>query len=302
MLFSKQLQGHLIALITIVIWATTFISTKLLLIDFQPIEILFLRFLLGYISLWLICPRRFPWQGIKRESIFIGAGFSGITCYFLCENTALTYTTASNVGVIASLCPVLTGVLAIYFLNAEKPSKPFYFGCLFAIIGIALISFNGKFVLALNPLGDILALCACLFWSCYSILTKKSSNYGYPTILLTRRFFFYGLVFMLPMLYLLNFEWQLSRFCKADNLFNLIFLGVGASALCFASWNYAVKLLGAVKISIYIYLIPIFTIIAAVIILNESLTWIAVVGTLFTLTGVVLSENKIKIRKKSQSE
>lgn len=293
---SKQLQGHLIALITVVVWATTFIATKLLLTDFKPIEILFYRFALGYLTLWLLSPRYFAWQGLKQELTFLGAGFCGITSYFLCENTALAYTTTSNVGVIVSLCPLFTALLAIYFLKTEKPNARFYLGCLFAIIGVALISFNGKFILALNPLGDILAVCACLFWACYSILTKKSSNCGYPIILLTRRFFFYGIILMIPTLYLFNFEWELSRLTKIDNTLNLIFLGVGASALCFVSWNYALKLLGAVKISIYIYLIPIFTIIAAIFILNEPFTSIAAIGTLLTLAGVLLSEGKQSIK------
>lgn len=297
MSFSKQIQGHLIALITVAIWATTFITTKLLLKDFKPIEILFYRFALGYLTLWLLFPRQFAWQGMKQELTFLAAGFCGITSYFLCENTALIYTTASNVGVIVSLCPLLTAILAIYFLKAEKPAKQFYIGCLFAIIGVGLISFNGKFFLSLNPLGDILAVCACLFWASYSILTKKSSNYGCNTILLTRRIFFYGLILMIPALYLFDFEWGLSRFTQTTNLFNLMFLGMGASALCFVSWNYALKLLGAIKISIYIYLVPIFTIIAAIIILKESFTWIAALGTLLTLSGVLISEKEDQYKK-----
>ena len=252
---------------------------------------------IGYATLWLLAPRFFAWQGIKQELMFLGAGFCGVTCYFLCENIALTYTTASNVGVITTLAPVFTAILAIFFLKTEKPAKSFYIGCLFSMIGIVLITLNGKFVLSVNPLGDLLAVFACLFWACYSILTKRSSNYGYNIILLTRRFFFYGLMFMLPALYLFDFEWNFSRFNQPVNLLNILFLGVGASAICFASWNYAVKLVGAVKISIYIYLVPILTIINAVLILDEPFTWIAAIGTLFTLGGVLLSEGKIKLKK-----
>lgn len=297
MLFSLRTRGHLIALMTVFIWGITYIATKVLLTEFKPIEILFFRFTLGYATLWLLAPRFFGWQGVKQELMFLGAGFCGVTCYFLCENIALTYTTASNVGVITTLAPVFTAILAIFFLKTEKPAKSFYIGCLFAMIGIAMITFNGKFVLAVNPLGDLLAVFACLFWAFYSILTKKSSNYGYNIILLTRRFFFYGLIFMLPALYLFDFEWNLLRFHRPVNLVNILFLGVGASAICFASWNYAVKLVGAVKISIYIYLVPILTIINAVVILDEPFTWIAAIGTLFTLSGVLLSEGKIKLKK-----
>ena len=297
MLLSSRTKGHLIALMTVFIWGITYIATKVLLTEFKPIEILFFRFTLGYATLWLLAPRFFAWQGIKQELMFLGAGFCGVTCYFLCENIALTYTTASNVGVITTLAPVFTAILAIFFLKTEKPAKSFYIGCLFSMIGIVLITLNGKFVLSVNPLGDLLAVFACLFWACYSILTKRSSNYGYNIILLTRRFFFYGLIFMLPALYLFDFEWNFSRFNQPVNLLNILFLGVGASAICFASWNYAVKLVGAVKISIYIYLVPILTIINAVLILDEPFTWIAAIGTLFTLGGVLLSEGKIKLKK-----
>lgn len=298
MAISKRAQGHLIALITIFIWGTTYISTKVLLTDFKPIEILFFRFVLGYFTLWILSPHLFAWQGIRQELMFLAAGFCWVTSYFLCENIALTYTTASNVGVIASLAPVFTAILAIFFLKAEIPPVRFYIGCLLAIFGVALISFNGKFVLSLNLLGDLLAVVACLFWAGYSILTKKSSNYDYNIILLTRRFFFYGLILMLPALYIFDFEWGLSRFAKLTNVFNILFLGLGASAICFASWNYAVKLVGAVKISIYIYLVPIITIVTAMLILKESFTWIAAVGTLLTLSGVLLSEGKIRVTRK----
>ena len=297
MLFSSSTKGHLITLMTVFVWGITYVATKVLLTEFKPIEILFFRFTLGYATLWLLAPRFFAWQGIKQELMFLGAGFCGVTCYFLCENIALTYTTASNVGVITTLSPVFTAILAFFFLKTEKPDKSFYIGCLFSMIGIVLITLNGKFVLSVNPLGDLLAVFACLFWACYSILTKRSSNYGYNIILLTRRFFFYGLIFMLPALYLFDFEWNFSRFNQPVNLLNILFLGVGASAICFASWNYAVKLVGAVKISIYIYLVPILTIINAVLILDEPFTWIAAIGTLFTLGGVLLSEGKIKLKK-----
>ncbi|PIT46058.1 DMT family transporter [Snodgrassella alvi] len=298
MAISKRAQGHVIALITVFIWGTTYISTKVLLADFKPIEILFFRFVLGYFTLWILSPHFFAWQGIRQELLFLAAGFCGVTSYFLFENIALTYTTASNVGVIASLAPVFTAILAIFFLKAEIPPVRFYIGCLLAILGVVLISFNGRFVLSLNLLGDLLAVVACLFWAGYSILTKKSSNYDYNIILLTRRFFFYGLILMLPALYIFDFEWGLWRFAKPDNAFNILFLGLGASAICFASWNYAVKLVGAVKISIYIYLVPIITIITAMLVLKESFTWIAAVGTLLTLSGVLLSEGKIRIKKK----
>ncbi|KES11729.1 EamA-like transporter family [Snodgrassella alvi SCGC AB-598-P14] len=67
MLVSKKAQGHLIALFTIFIWGTTYISTKVLLAEFKPIEILFFRFMLGYFTLWILAPHFLSWQGIRKS-------------------------------------------------------------------------------------------------------------------------------------------------------------------------------------------------------------------------------------------
>lgn len=70
----------------------------------------------------------------------------------------------------------------------------------------------------------------------------------------------------------------------------MLFLGVGASAACFATWGIAVKLLGAVKTSAYIYLVPVITVAASVLVLGEPLTPQIGVGVVLTCAGLVLSE------------
>ena len=164
--------------------------------------------------------------------------------------------------------------------------------------GIALISFNGS-ALQLNPAGDLLALLAAFIWACYSILTRKISSYGYNTILTTRRVFLYGLLFMIPVLLLSDPVIDFPRFADRTNLLNLLFLGLGASALCFVTWNTAVRLLGAVRTSVYIYLTPVITIVASVLILHEPFTWMTGIGTVLTLAGLVLSEGRV-FRHKNQ--
>ena len=146
-------------------------------------------------------------------------------------------------------------------------------------------------------MGDLLAMLAALIWACYSVLTKKISSYGYHTILTTRRIFFYGILFMIPTLFLFDFKLELARFTTPVYLFNIVYLGLGASALCFVTWNYAVKVLGAVKTSVYIYMVPVITVITSVLILHEKITLLAGVGTVLTLAGLFLSESKIFIRK-----
>lgn len=289
---NRNKAGHLCALLTIIIWGTTFISTKILLVDFQPVEILFFRFVMGLLALLIIYPHRLKTTTKRQELTFALAGLCGICLYYLLENIALTYTMASNVGVIISVAPFFTAIMSHLFLKEEgKLRANFFIGFVVAMIGIFLISFNGS-KLELNPVGDLLALLAAFVWACYSILTKKISSYGYHTILTTRRVFFYGILFMIPTLFMFDFHLELSRFTNPVYLFNIIFLGLGTSALCFVSWNLAVKVLGAVKTSIYIYMVPVITVVTSTLILHEQITALSIIGTLLTLAGLFLSERK----------
>ncbi|MDE7403923.1 MAG: DMT family transporter [Lachnospiraceae bacterium] len=291
---SKRTAGHLAALFTIIIWGTTFISTKVLLVDFRPVEILFFRFVMGFAALFLVCPHRLKAVNRRQEVIFVLAGLCGICLYYLLENIALTYTMASNVGVIISVAPFFTAILSRLFLKSEgKLRANFFIGFVVAMAGVVLISFNGS-KLELNPMGDILAVLAAFVWACYSILTRKISSFGYPVILTTRRTFFYGILFMIPALFLFDFEIRLERFANITYLLNILYLGLGASALCFITWNLAVKLLGAVKTSIYIYMVPVITVVTSVLVLKEPVTWTSAVGTALAVAGLFLSEHNGK--------
>lgn len=289
---TKVSTGHLLALFTISVWGTTFVSTKVLLIDFTPVEILFFRFLIGYLVLLLIYPRSLRIASFREEWLFIGAGLCGVTLYFLIENIALVYTTASNVGVIVSIAPFFTAVLAHFFLDGEKLTRRFIIGFGIALSGILLIALNGSFILQLNPIGDLLAFIAPAVWAIYSVLMRKIGELCYHTIGATRKVFFYGLIFMLPALFLFEFHWELGRFTNMTNLSNILYLGLGASALCFVTWNRAVNLLGAIKTSVYIYLVPVITVVSSALILREQITWVIVIGAFLTLFGSYISERK----------
>lgn len=293
-------RGHLAAIITILIWGTTFISTKILLRDFQPVEILLLRFVIGAAALFAVYPRRLKGTTKKQELHFALAGLCGICLYYLLENIALTFTLASNVGAIVSAAPFFTAIVTrIFMKQGEQLRASFFIGFAAAMAGICLISFGGS-KMELNPAGDLLALLAALVWAFYSVLIKKISTFGYNTIQTTRRMFQYGILFMLPALYFFDFHPDTGLFVRPINLFNFLFLGLGASALCFVTWNFAVKVLGAVKTSVYIYMVPVITVLTSILILKEHLTGTGAFGILLTLVGLILSEGRWG--KKQQTE
>ena len=297
---DELIKGHAAAFFTAILWGTTFISTKVLLRDFAPVEILFIRFLLGLMALFIAYPKRFKSRSVREEAIFALAGLTGICLYYLLENIALTFTMASNVSVVVAVAPFFTAILSRIMIDrSERLGAGFFLGFILSMAGIAIISFSGS-ELKLNPFGDLLALLAAVTWACYSVLTKKISSFVYNTLLTTRRIFCYGIIFMIPVLRFMDFSPDISSLTKPINLANLLFLGLGASAACFVTWNYAVKLLGAVRTSVYIYLVPVITVIASILILKEPFTFMTGLGTLLTLSGLICSEIKAGIRHKNK--
>jgi len=289
---NKPITGHLTALITVLIWGTTFISTQILLDYLLPTEIIFVRYAIGYISLIICCPRFLKTTDKKHEFLFMGAAFFGLTLYQLLENTALTYTTANNVSIITTLAPFFTALASSIFLNAKAPKKPFYLGLVISLLGVILISYLPNDNIKINPTGDVLALLAAAMWAAYSVFTKKISDAGYSTLPATRRIFFYGLIFLAPLLLFTHPQVEVATFSTPVVWGNLLFLGVCASALCFVTWNYSIKLLGPIKSSVYIYMIPAATIITSAIFLNQPLTFQTIIGVIFVLAGLSLSQRK----------
>ena len=300
---KSTITGHLTALVTILIWGLTFISTKILLEEFSPTEILFFRFILGYIALLAVYPHRMKLLERKHEWLFAAAGLCGVTLYYLLQNFALTYSQASNIGVAVSVAPFFTAILAHFFTKGEKLKPSFFVGFCAAILGIILMSFSGGEGFEFHPVGDILAVLAAAVWAVYSLLTNKISSYGYNSIATTRRVFFYGLILMLPVFLLTDFRLGLERFTEPANILNTLFLGLAASAGCFVTWNYSVKLLGPVKTSVYIYIVPVVTVISSVLVLHEKITPTLAVGMVLAVLGLFISEAKsFRLLRKKKRE
>ena len=292
-----NIKAYFATFFSIFIWGITFISTKILLNDFTPIEILFTRFLLGFILLMIIYPKNNKIYPKKDEFLFALIGLSGVTLYYLFENIALNYSLASHGGILVAIGPLFTGIFASIFLK-EKLKFNFFIGFIFSIIGIAVITFNGKFILKLNPIGDMFALLAAVMWGVYSVLVKAVGDLGYDSVCITKKTFIYGLIFMIPILFFMKFDVNINDYIKPVNIINILFLSFVACTLCFITWAYSTRILGAVKNNTYIYLIPIVTAATSKIVLNENITPLAILGILLILSGVIISEKDIFNKKK----
>lgn len=283
---TKNYIYHLIAILTVGIWGLTFISTKVLIEHgFSPQEIFLLRFLMAYLGIWFISPRKLFADNWKDELWLLWGGVTGGSFYFFTENTALEITLATNVAFIVCTAPLLTTILSLLIYKKEKATAGLVGGSLLALAGVALVVYNGHFILKISPLGDFLTLLAAFSWAFYSLIMKKMSG-RYRTTFITRKIFFYGILTILPAFILHPWQFSLSGLWQPAVWMNLLFLGVLASLVCFVVWNIILKQLGTVRASNYIYLNPLFTLIGSAVLLDEQFTVMSLMGAMLILGGV----------------
>ncbi|WP_278981038.1 DMT family transporter [Adlercreutzia equolifaciens] len=288
------MKAHVLALFTILVWSTTFVATKVLLAaGLTPLWILVIRFALGFAALSCLRPHRLRLANPRDGRLFAAAGLTGVACYFLLENVALTFTSATAVGAICATSPLFCALIAL--ARGQRPASPvgFAVGFVLAMGGILLVgtasggsAFTGS--AADNLFGCGLAFIASLVWAVYSTLVSRIAEAGYETLAATKRIFAWGLLFMIPALPFAG-AFPAEALGNPLAVANLLFLGLGASAACFATWNFAVKHLGAVVTSTYIYLVPALTGAASALVLGEPVTAPIVAGVALTIAGLMLS-------------
>ncbi len=286
---ETAIKGHLLAFFTILCWGTTFISTKILLADFSPIMILLTRFAIALTILSIIRPKPLKLRFEEHRLYLVLAGLAGVTLYYLLENIALTYTEASNVGIIVATSPLFAAILASFTLRRHILNGPFILGFIIAMSGVILIDFAGRSI-NINPLGDILALGASAVWAVYAVLMKKICAFGYDMVAVTRDIFLYGVILMIPAIIYMGIDVDLIALTKPINMANMLYLGIGASAICFLTWNLATKYLGVIKTTVYIYASPVITVTMAYFILGEPLTIYKIIGMVLAILGLVISQ------------
>lgn len=296
----KNLYGHIGALIVTFVWGATFVSSKILLNNgMTPDEIFFLRFLLAYICLALLSHNRLWANNCKDELTLCGLGIMGGSLYFLLENIALTMSTAAEVCILVCTCPLITALLIAIFYKEEQLSRKQMVGSFVAFAGMILVVLNGQLVLKLNPLGDILAFAASMAWAIYSLLMRRIMN-RYEPDFITRKIFFYGVMTILPYMWysgsisenILLSGTPLSGETIAVIAGNILFLGLIASFGAFLLWNWAMRRLGAVKCTNYVYLQPMVTIIIGFLVLDEKITVMGLCGMLILTAGMIRALRK----------
>lgn len=286
---------HLVAFATVAIWGCTFVSTKVLMLNgLSPAQIFTLRFLIAYVMMLAVYHSRLWADSWRDELKMMLLGISGGSLYFLSENEAMNFTSATNTSLIVCSCPLFATLLVrLVYRSTTRISMMQLGGSLLAFAGMVIVVLNGRFVLHLSPLGDALAFTACLSWSVYSLLMKwVSAKYGAAFI--TRKVFFYGVLTILPYYIFFPTLPTAAVLTKPVVVGNLAFLGCLASMICFLTWNWCISKLGAVKATNWVYFNPITTMIFASWVLGEKITPYFLAGATCILLGMFVADRSTK--------
>ncbi|WP_100407388.1 DMT family transporter [Bacillus solitudinis] len=286
-----MLKAYILLTLTMVFFSGNILIGKTI-EDLPPATITFFRCLIAFLILFPISLKELTknqtlWVKEWKPILFLS--LTGIVLFNLFLYSGLQYTTATNVAVLETTTPIFSILLGALVLK-ERLKLVQYLGIFLSIIGALWVITKGtwsSFSFTQFNLGDFLVMIAIIAWAVYSLLIKQHSHkfplYGSLTIML-----FVALVVLFPFVAL---EWN-------DGIFNnlnmkliggLLYLGIFPSVVALVFWNKGVAAIGPSRASIFLNFIPVFTIFGAVLFLNETVSFIQLLGGVLVIFGVYLS-------------
>ena len=287
-----MLKGHILAFFSVFIWSSLYIQTSFLLEILNPFTLFVLQCCVGYLFLLIIYPKFCKFLRLKEELLFLLASLLGVVFYNLFLNLSMELSSPSNVSIIITTAPLWTCICA-FALRMERPYLLFFIGFCISIFGVVLLNIESFF--SFNLKGDVLALLSSISWGLYAILIAKLLHYD--VVFCVRKILFYGLLLIVPLSFMFDFD--IAFYTKLDfiNFINLLFVGIFSTGICFVFWFYATKLVGAVSANIYVYLTPVITILVAFFVLGDTLSVSQIFGVVLVLIGVFVSESRLHNKK-----
>jgi drug/metabolite transporter (DMT)-like permease len=287
--FRTRLTASFYALLSVSFWGVSFVSAKAVLGKLDPYSLLVLRFGIGALFLLMILL-----LNRSRLRISIGyiphlvvLGILGVFIHQVLQATSLLTINASSAGWLISFSPIFTVLLSVLFLH-EKMDVKKALGMLVAITGVFIVTTTRSghsFEFALN-IGFILMILSTLNWAVYSILLKKL-QIPYPALVVTFYMSLIGFVLTLPFM-IRNRGWESVPLLTETEWAHLLFLGIFVSGIGYWYWGKALEVLDASRVSIFIYLEPLVTLIAAIILLHEKFILISAAGGIIIMIGVAI--------------
>ena len=278
----KKAAPHLAAVITMLFWGLSYLSTRYVIQDIAPTLAVLYRFSLASLILYLLLKLRRKKLYILPEDrlkIFL-AGLTGVALNFTLENFGVKYTSTANVALLVATIPAIT----LVFENKRLKRKTGWqeaVGILISFLGIALISLSGQSKgLTFSLFGDALVLLSSFAWAFYtSLLSDLKGNYDSMEITLYTNVF--GTICMVPTVFFTGIQIP-GRLAT----FHLLYLVVFCSLIAYVLYIWALKRLGGIRINTYINIQPVVGLIASVYLLKEPITALKLIGAAIIISGV----------------
>ncbi|GLC30360.1 DMT family transporter [Clostridium omnivorum] len=276
-----------------IFWAGAFIAGKLSAPFIPAFTLTFLRFSIATIIMYFIMRAKGENKyRLKKKDIpvFLFTGFIGMFGYHVLFFTALKYTTAINSSIIGAANPIITSILGIIFLKDKVSLK--------RIVGI-LLSFTGVFLTitgaSLDVIksftfnhGDLIMLLAVLMWAAYSIFSKIVMP-RYSPLILTYYSFLFCTIILIPFV-IYDAPWKLLGTVPYYSYVSVIYMSVFPSVIGYLVQQISIKHIGPSKTSIFINLVPVFSIILSLTILGETLAPIKLLTAALIILGVYICQ------------
>ncbi|WP_407728443.1 DMT family transporter (plasmid) [Priestia megaterium] len=295
MIASKiKFAASLYALMSISFWGISFVSTKAALDKLDPYTLLVLRFGIGALFLLvLLVLKRYPLNiPLKYIPHLIVLGILGVFVHQVIQATALLTINASAAGWIISFSPVFTVILSVFFLH-EKMTVLKASGMIVAIIGVLLVTTSNNqqsFQLSIN-VGYLLMILSTLNWAIYSVLLKRL-HIQLPSLVVTFYMCLIGFTLTTPFL-VRNKGWEMMPFLTNVEWAHLLFLGVFVSGVAYWYWAKALEVLEASQVSVFLYLEPVATLVTAILLLQEKIIPVSILGGIIIIIGVILVNGRL---------
>jgi len=214
---------------------------------------------------------------------------TGVTLQYVIQVTAQKYTTANNASLLINTSVFFIIFLSALFLN-EKLSRWRIVGSVIGFLGVAVLVSKGSLSFDLShSTGDIMILVCAVLWSVYSIYGKKIAPKYHPLTVLNYMFII-GTICLIPFYFLTPHAPITS--IPMDAIGAIVFLAIFCSIIAYLVYNVALERMDASKVGLYIYFVPLSTIVLSWLILGETMGMATIGGGLMVLLGMYLAEVK----------
>ncbi|QWH15898.1 DMT family transporter [Bacillus mycoides] len=281
-------------LVAVILWGTAIAPTKWALESIQPFTLLFIRlFFAGGICMLFsygqlqkaIVHKHIPW---KRMSLL---SFTGVAGYFMFTSYGISLTSGLHVSIIDAALPLVTILFSAFFLK-EKIQPNYWIGIILGAIGVLLITISSNNAdQEVSLIGDILILLSTFLFAFYTVLLKQPKQEQYlSNKVFTTLTLIIGSVILLPFAMVETFYYGFPKVETWKTGLSVMYLVIGATILAYWCWNKALERVTASVSGLYLNALPLISIVASIVLLNESLTWRIVIGGGLVLFGVVWAD------------